>query len=62
MVDFSGIVCRLVATLEVRDMSIVKGLVELGGVVEARKEVEVDKVIVIQYGVVAERSLKRCWK
>jgi hypothetical protein len=50
----------MVETLEVRDMSRVKGLVELGGVVEAGKEVEVDKVFVIQYGVVAERSLKRC--
>ena len=44
MVDFGGIVCRMVETLEVRDRSRVKGLVELGGVVEAGKEVEVDKV------------------
>ena len=48
MVDFGGIVCRMVETLEVRDMSSVKGLLELEGVVEAGKEVEVDKVVVVQ--------------
>ena len=33
-------------------------MVELGGVVEAGKEVEVDKVFVIQYGVVAEKEFE----
>ena len=56
MVDFGGIVCRMVETLEVRDRSSVKGLVELGGVVEARKEVEVDEVVVVQDGVVAGKE------
>ena len=39
----------MVETLKVRDRSRFKGLVELGGVVEAGKEVEVDKVVVVQY-------------
>ena len=52
MVDF---VCRLVETVEVSDKSRVKRLVEFGEVVEAGKEVEVDMVVVIQYGVVARK-------
>ena len=58
MVDFVGIVCRMVETLEVRDRSRVKGLVELGGVVEAGKEVEVDEVVVVQDEVLAGKEFE----
>ena len=51
MVDFGGIVSRMVEMLEGRDRSTVKGLVELGGVVEA-------EFVVIQYGVLAGKEFE----